>query len=164
MKEKNNNHIMRGMEFNMEKIQNISDIAKETITFLAFWDEEMIKKIPDKVISKLCEEAAESNLDFYVETTKSFEEQEISEKSKDLMSLIYYSYVAGQDEKSKILHQWNQNEKIFQNEQNNKYNPEELFRKRPNLEQNSAKETMMIEHKKDSIFQKIKTLLRRIFK
>ena len=59
----------------MENVQNISDISKETLTFLAFFDNKMIEKIPAHIITKLCEEAADSKLDFYIDVNKSFEEQ-----------------------------------------------------------------------------------------
>ena len=111
----------------MENIQNICDISKETLTFLAFFDNKLIEKIPTHIISKLCEEAADSKLDFYIDTTKSFQEQNISEKSKDLISLIYYDYIAEEDEKKEILNQWNLNETNYQKLQKEKYKYDNLF-------------------------------------
>lgn len=101
----------------MENVQNVSDIAKETLIFLAFFDSKMIEKIPAKIITKLCEEAADSKLDFYIDVNKKFEEQKISERSKDLISHIYYDYIAEEDEKEDILKQWNLNEENYQNAQ-----------------------------------------------
>ena len=37
----------------MKNPQTINDISKETLTFLAYFENEMIEKIPNKVISKL---------------------------------------------------------------------------------------------------------------
>ena len=144
----------------MENIQNISDISKETLTFLSFFDKKMIENIPTKLISKLCEEAADSNMNFYIDVNKSFEEQKISEKSKDLISLIYYDYIAEKDEKKEILEQWNLNEKNYQNAQKEKYNYDRLFTKK---KQNTDC-VELVEVKKDTIFQKIKNLLKKIIK
>lgn len=144
----------------MENIQNISDISKETLTFLSFFDKKMIENIPTKLISKLCEEAADSNMNFYIDVNKSFEEQKISEKSKDLISLIYYDYIAEKDEKKEILKQWNLNEKNYQNAQKEKYNYDRLFTKK---KQNTDC-VELVEVKKDTIFQKIKNLLKKIIK
>lgn len=138
----------------MEKVQNISDISKETLTYLAFFDNEMIKKIPRYVISKLCEEAADSKLDFYIEPNKKFEEQRISEKSKDLIALIYYEYIANDSEKKEIFGSWNLNEREFENLQKEKYNYENLF---PNKENISTEITVI---KKKTLFQKIKNLIK----
>lgn len=141
----------------MESVQNISDISKETLTFLAFFDNKMIEKIPGHIITKLCEEAADSKLDFYIDVNKSFEEQKISEKSKDLISLIYYDYIAEEDEKKEILKQWNLNEKNYQNAQKEKYNYYNIF---ANKENTTCVE--LIEVKRETIFQKIKNLLKKI--
>lgn len=143
----------------MQTVRNISDISKETLTFLAFFDNKMIEKIPIHTISKLCNEAADSKLDFYIDVNKSFEDQKISEKSKDLISLIYYEYIAEEDEKKEILNQWNLNERHYQNTQKEKYNCDNLFANRKNT---SCVE--LIEIKKETIFQKIKNLLKQIIK
>ncbi len=143
----------------MENVQNISDISKETLTFLAFFDNKMIEKIPAHIITKLCEEAADSKLDFYIDVNKSFEEQKISEKSKDLISLIYYDYIAEEDEKKEILNQWNLNEKNYQNAQKEKYNYDKIFAHKENT---SCVE--LIEVKRETIFQKIKNLFKKIIK
>lgn len=97
----------------MENIETIEDISKETLTFLSFFDSKMIEKIPGSVIKKLCEEAAESKQDFYIDVNENFANQKISEKSKDLIALIYYDYIADEDEKKEILNQWNINEKNY---------------------------------------------------
>lgn len=134
----------------MENIQNISDISKETLTFLAFFDNKLIEKIPTHIISKLCEEAADSKLDFYIDTTKSFHEQNISEKSKDLISLIYYDYIAEEDEKKEILNQWNLNETNYQKLQKEKYKYDDLFSNKKN-----SNCVELVSVKKENIFQKI---------
>lgn len=143
----------------MENIQSISDISKEVLTYLAFFDSSMIKKIPDYIIEKLCEEAADSNKDFYIETDKKFEEQKISEKSKDLIALIYYDYIAEEKEKGEILEQWNLNEKEYQNIQKEKYNYDNLFAKREN-----TVGVELVEVKKETILQKIKRMLIKLIK
>lgn len=120
----------------------------------------MIDKIPAHIITKLCEQAADSNLDFYIDAKKEFEEQNISEKSKDLISLIYYDYIAEENEKEEILKQWELNEQSYQNAQKEKYSYDNLFKKPE--ETSSCVE--LIETKKETIFQKIKNLLKKLIK
>ena len=141
----------------MENIQNISDISKETLTFLAFFDNKMIEKIPAKIIKKLCEAAADSKLDFYIDPNKNLNEQKISEKSKDLISLIYYEYIAQEDEKKEILKQWNLNEEEYIQEQKEKYRYDKIFK---NKEMTDC--IQLIEVKEETIFQKIKKMLMKI--
>lgn len=95
----------------MENEYSINDISKETLTFLSFFDSNIIKKIPDNLFSKLCNLAADSKKDFYIDKNKKFKDQKISEECKDLLSLIYYDYIAEEDEKKEILEKWSMNEK-----------------------------------------------------
>lgn len=140
----------------MENVQNISDISKETLTFLAFFDNEMLKKIPNYVIRGLCEQAADSELDFYIDANKSFKEQQISEKSKDLIALIYYDYIAEDDEKKEIINKWDINEEEYQKIQKEKFNYDNLFaNKKENIE---CVELVVV--KKETIFEKIKKLIK----
>lgn len=144
----------------MERVQNISDVSKETLTFLAFFSNEMIDKIPAHIITKLCEQAADSNLDFYIDAKKTFEEQNISEKSKDLISLIYYDYIAEVNEKEEILKQWELNEQSYQNIQEEKYSYDNLF-KRP---EKTSSRVELTEVKEETILQKIKNLFKKLIK
>lgn len=138
----------------MEKVQNISDISKETLTFLAFFDNKMIEKIPGYIITKLCEEAADSKNDFYIDASKSFEEQKISEKSKDLLALIYYDYIAEEEEKKEILEQWKLNEEKYNNIQNQKYSYDNLFaNKSQKHETNNVNLPIKVE--KENIFKRL---------
>ena len=141
----------------MENIQKISDISKEALTFLAFFDNDVIKKIPSCVIEKLSRQAADSKSNFYVDANKNFSEQKISEKTKDLIALIYYNYIADENEKKEILEQWNLNEKTYIKIQNEKYSYENLFK---NKESNV---TSLVEIKKDNFFKKIMTKIKNIF-
>lgn len=143
----------------MNDIQTIEDISKETLTFLSFFDSEMIKKVPEYVIKKLCEEAAESKQDFYIDVNENFANQKISEKSKDLIALIYYDYIADENEKKEILNQWNINEKNYQDMQKVKYNYDNIFENRKKTES-----VELVEAKKETLLEKFKMLLKKIFK
>ncbi|MEI3355754.1 MAG: hypothetical protein V8R81_01485 [Clostridia bacterium] len=143
----------------MENIETIEDISKETLTFLSFFDSKMIEKIPGSVIKKLCEEAAESKQDFYIDVNENFANQKISEKSKDLIALIYYDYIADEDEKKEILNQWNINEKNYREIKKIKYNYDNIFENRK-----KTTSVELVETKQETLLEKIKTILRKVFK
>lgn len=150
----------------MENIQTISDISKETLTFLAYFNEEMINKIPANVMIKLCDDAADSKMEFFIDPNKNFENQKISEKSKDLISLIYYDYIADEVEKKEIENQWNENDKNFEIQQRELYNPDNLFKNSSKSDKEypqSYQENAMIEYK-ESLFKKIFAKIRNFFK
>lgn len=110
--------------------------------------------------------AADSEADFYIDAEKSLNEQDISEESKDLISLIYYNYIADENEKREILKSWDFNEKKYQEELRKKYNPDAIFENKRKemhkLENESTSNNAMIEYKKESIFQKIKNFIKKM--
>ena len=119
-------------------MQTISDISKETLTFLAFFDNEMVNKIPNKVMVKLCEEAADSMKDFFIDPNKNFEDQEIENK-------------------------WKDNDKKFEANQKEIYNIDNLFKNPSTIDnQQYTKENMMIEYK-ESLLKKIMNKLKNFF-
>lgn len=142
----------------MENIQNINDISKETLTFLAFFDKEMIAKIPTYIITELCEKAADSNIEFYIDKSKSFQEQNISEKCKDLLAYIYYDYIADENEKKEILKQWNINELEYRKTQEEKYH--NIFKKK----EKNIQSVELTEIKKENLLHRIKRVFEMFFK
>lgn len=152
----------------MNKIQEINDVCKEVLTVLAYFDENLIEQIPNRVLQKLNEFAANSNMNFYIDIEKDLNEQEISEEGKDFIALLYYSYIANEEEKKELTKKWNENEKIFQNELYEKFNPDDIFKKtNKNIEDinkettTSNTNTSLIEYK-ESIFTKLKNFIFKI--
>ena len=144
----------------MKMIREINDVCKEVLTILAYCNEDLIEKIPNKVFNELKELAKDSKVDFYINTEEDLKSQEISEESKDLISLLYYNYVANEDEKSQLSEIWNENENKYQEKLREKYNPDNIFQNR-NI---SSSNTAMIEYKRDTIFNKIKNFIKKYIK
>lgn len=151
----------------MEKTQEINDVCKEVLTILGFFNKDIIEKIPSNMLKELNELAADSKLNYYIDKEKDLIDQDISEKGKDLIALLYYSYIANENEKNELLKIWNDNEKKYQKELNEKYNPDNIFKKV--LEQEAANiekleennNTALIDYK-ESFFTKLKKFVFRI--
>ena len=92
--------------------QEINDIAKETLTVLSYFDDNLIKKIPEKFLDYLRNLASTSNYVTHIDVEKKLVNQDISEESKDLIALIYYSYIADEEERKEIIKSWNKNERL----------------------------------------------------
>lgn len=87
------------------------DIYKEVLIVLSHFNEELIKKIPQQVFNKLLELAADSEQNVVIDVNKGIEEQNISEESKDIISLIYYNCIADEQEKKELVNIWSDNDK-----------------------------------------------------
>lgn len=79
------------------------DIAKEFLTVLAYCDNLFLSSIPGNVLKKLNNLAADSLKEFYVDKNKSLIEQDISDECKDLLVLMYFTYMTDSDTKKQIL-------------------------------------------------------------
>ncbi len=148
-------------------MEKIDDVCKEVITILGFFNIDVIEKIPSKILKKLNELAADSELNCYIDKEKDLIDQDISEKSKDLIALLYYSYIATENEKNELLKIWNDNERKYQKELNEKYNPDNIFQKVLDCESTNIEnlkndnDTALIEYK-ESFFAKLKNFVFRI--
>lgn len=142
----------------------MNDVAKEVFWVLYYFDNELIKNIPVKFLTYIKELATKSDKEVNIDIQKELDEQNISEESKDLIALIYYSYIANKEEKEKIEELWNENERRYNEELNKKYNPENIFKKHienKENENNTNAQVYMTEYK-NSIFRNILNKIKRI--
>lgn len=142
----------------------MNDVAKEVFWVLYYFDNELIKKIPVKFLTYIKELATKSDKEVNIDIQKELDEQNISEESKDLIALIYYSYIANKEEKEKIEELWNENERRYNEELNKKYNPENIFERHienKENENNKNVQVYMTEYK-NSIFRNILNKIKRI--
>lgn len=144
--------------------QEISDVAKETICILNYFDKSFISKIPVNFLNEIRNLAEKSSITVKIDKDKKLKDQNILEKTKDLISLIYYSYIATKEEKEELIKIWNANELLYQRALEDKYNSNNLFKKRKEEEDRhitiEGKENKLIPiENREGILQKIKNLL-----
>ena len=141
----------------MTEQREISDIAKETIELLSYFDSNFISKISTKFLEFLKDLAQSSTINVTIDKNKKLKEQNVSEECKSLISLIYYDYIAEEEEKKKIEKIWNENELIYQQKLRKKYNPYDIFKKK---DQDSEKiiekeDLQLVEYKKENFWSKL---------
>ena len=106
------------------------DIAKETIEVFKYFDTSLTENISKSFLDFLEELSQESNIIVNIDSNKKLRDQNISEECKDLISLIYYNYIADENEKKEILKIWNNNERIYQKDLNEIYKVDKIFEKK----------------------------------
>ncbi len=140
----------------------LNDIANETLVVLNHFELKLINQIPQRVINYLKELAIKSKKKYKIDENKSLANQNISEQSKDLISYIYYKYIADEEKKKEILKKWDKNEIEYIKELNKKYNYDQLFNKKKYIAQNVSSGTE-IAIQKENVFTKIKNKIFKIF-
>lgn len=141
--------------------QEMNDVAKEVSVILEYVEPEILKKIPSNIIEYLKNLSIESDKEFEFELGKKLNEQNILEESKDLMALIFYLYIANENEKREIMNSWNYNENQYQEMLKEKYQIN--FKKAEEKVEKIEEKSLIIKKEKGSLFSKIKEFINRIF-
>ena len=82
--------------------------------------------------------------------------QNISEETKDIISLIYYNYFADDKEKNEIAKIWKENDEKFQEESNEIYDIERVFKSRNKNYIKSELPTVVKKNWIEKIIEKVK--------
>ncbi len=125
--------------------------------------EEYILMIPKK-FRVFLKEIEDKDYVCTIDFNKNIDEQNITEKTKDLITVIYRNYWCTEEEKEYLDKILSENEKRYQEELIKKYNPNELFKKREETKIDSSERVSLVEYKKYTLFDKIKEFIKKILK
>ncbi len=144
--------------------QEYSIAISETLEILNHTKKDDINKIPRSFLDFLRSNASRtyiSSLDY----SKPLEQMNLNPKTIGILSIINKKYWCKNDEERKSFEEkLQQNEKKYQEELIAKYNPDGVFKKRNEEEiTTSSEEVSLVEYKKDTLFDKIKQFIRKIF-
>lgn len=148
-------------------MMEMCDIAMETLEVLKYFDAEFTSKISKSFLDSLKELSSRSKAKVEIDVNKKLINQNISEESKNLISIIYYNYFADENEKKKIIKIWKENEKKFPEKVKKIYDANEIFNKKiknSNTKIDEIKGELPVISKKnwiEKIIEKIKNLFRK---
>lgn len=92
-------------------------------------------------------------------------EQNLLEETLALIAMLNLQYwCKDENEKERLKSVYAQNERKYQEELREKYNPDNLFKNKQRVVEEKIEETAMIEYKEDSLFTKIKKFIINLFK
>lgn len=90
----------------LEESPKFCDVFKEVYTILSNSDEKIVKKIPDNIFLSIVTYASKSDLEPEIDMNKELDEQDISEESKSILSIIWYEFACDEEEKFEIAQKW----------------------------------------------------------
>ena len=133
-------------------------VYSEVYAFLSIIPEEDRNKIPNKLKEMIEEEREKVYTPSYTFDIP-IEEQKISDEAIALIALIHLNYwCEDEKEKERLNEIFDENEKSYQEELREKYNPDNLFKNKKKEEQPADEQTnsvAMVEYK-ETIFSKLK--------
>lgn len=133
---------------------------------LNYVEKDLINKIPENLINYINQNKSK-DYDWKIDTKLPLEKQELLQQTKEILTVIYRDYMCNASEREELDKTLNKNELKYQNELREKYNPDNLFKKREKKiysEQVESEDTSMVVYKQSlfrKILNKIKLLLHR---
>lgn len=134
-------------EFNKRAISEVIEILNHT-------DKEIVEKIPQKFINFLFENADNDykpNINFYDDDWKN----SVQDDTQAILALIYRDYIVSDDERKELLKEEQEDKLKREKELQEKYNPDNLFKKKTVEIQTPNNEVQLAKVNETSWFKKV---------
>jgi len=142
---------------------NYQKAYKEILEILKYVPEESVKKIPQEM-RDMFEKEQSKTYDFQIDTSKTFEEQELLEETKAILANIFRDYWATPYQKERIEIKEKYDRQQSEEQKRKIYNPNDLFKNKNNRNPDFEKlSNLPIEVKKESFFKKIINFFKKKF-
>lgn len=139
---------------------------KEVLEIIDLLEKEYKDKIPNKLIDFLNERKLEEHT-IKINSEIPLEEQNLLEETIDLLAMLKLNYWCfDEEEKQDLLDLLNKNEKQYQKELQEKYNPDNLFKDKNTIkaeDKEEKEETALIENKRNNFMKLILEKIRKLF-
>ena len=145
---------------------NYPNAYKEVIAVLNYVPQESVEKIPQSMIETF-KAKMDKDYNFIVDINKSFEEQDLLDETKAIFANIFRDYWATPYQKERILEKEKYDRQKLENEKVQKYNPDDIFKKKQQIRENETAENydenLPMEVKKENLYRKIINFFKRFF-
>lgn len=148
--------------------KEFAETSAEIAEILSYLPVEYVDKIPLKLrefFKKVADKDYVSNIDPY----KTLDKQDMKPKTKTLLTIIYREYWCNEEERTELDKILIENDKLYEAELREKYNPYNIFKKNDDNEKfplnNELYEntTLPIEVKKERFYEKIINFFKNLF-
>ena len=146
---------------------NLSKAYTEVLLILSYMEQKYIDMIPKKLL-ELFNEEKDKNYQPNINPNISLAEQNLQRKTLALLAMLNLNYwCEDENEKKELLKMYSENDKKIEAEMRERYNPDNLFKKKEKVEQNDdikQEKTELIEYKEKNIFRKILDRIKTFFR
>ncbi len=145
----------------------LSEAITEILEILKNVDNDLIEKLPQKFKDFLQENKSETyNPEF--DCMKDLKDLKLKEETKNLLGIMYMNYWSEPEERKEYVKLLNENQIKYNLEIEQKYNPDNLFKKKMSnksvsVEEKITKDVQLIKYN-ESLFRKIWNKILSIFK
>ena len=141
-----------------------AEASAELIEILNYLPKSEVEKIPLK-LRNFFKKVANPNYSVKIDPYKSLGQQNIKEKTKDLIAVIYRNYWCNKDERKTLDAKLIENDKKYEEILHELYNPDNIFKNKAKQEIHTTQTTeKLVEYKPQSFIQKLFTKIKSLFK
>ena len=150
-----------------EKMENsLSKAYVEILEILSYMEQKYVDMIPKKLLNLFYEEK-DKDYKIDINPNVSLAEQNLQRKTLVLLAMLNLNYwCEDETEKQEMLKMYADNDKKIEEEMRERYNPDNLFRKKEKVfeEENNEENMQLIEYKEQNIFKKIINKIMKFFR
>lgn len=146
-------------------MDNIKDAYAEVYYIISLLEEDFKDKLPTKLVNFFADEMSRNYIPI-IKPNIPLEEQNLLQETTSLLAMLKLNYwCSDENEKTELLNLLDENEKKYQAELQEKYNPDNLFKNKANVKEDNNKEnqTAIIEYKKQNFIIAILNKIRQLF-
>lgn len=132
----------------------------EVVEVLKYMPKEDVNKIPNDIL-KYYKDNMDITYDFKIDDKKQFEQQNLSEKAKIVLAILFRDYWATKEQKEKIEKKEKYDLYKLELENQEKYNYDNLFKTRKVEKPEEAK--ALVEYKEETWYDKFVQFMKKIF-
>ena len=142
-------------------IKNIINILQE----LNLLEDEYKERVPKKIV-EFFEEERDKEYSPIIDVNTPLDKQNLKRETMVLLAILNLNYWCDtEEEKREIIQSWTENEEREEAELREKYNPDNIFKKKEKAqEENNEMITNLIQYKEPSFIRKILDKIKRLFK
>lgn len=107
--------------------KEFAEASAEINEILKYMPKEEVEKIPSK-LREFFKEVSSKDYVTNINPNMPLDKQQIKEKTKDIIALIYRNYWCSEEERKELDQKLIENDKKFEEELRKKYNPDNIFK------------------------------------
>lgn len=150
--------------------KEFAEASAEINEILKYLPKEEVEKIPSK-LREFFKEVSSKDYVTNINPNMPLDKQQIKEKTKDIIALIYRNYWCSEEERKELDQKLIENDKKFEEELREKYNPDNIFKnnvtttKKEESEVKEAKiEQSLVPQETGKWYQRFLDMVKRWFK
>ena len=141
--------------------KEFAEAITEINKIFSYLPTEYIEKIPIK-LRKFLKDVESKEYIPNIDPYKQLDEQDIKPKTKTLLTIIYRNYWCNEQERAELDKKLIENDKKYEEELREKYNPDDIFKKREKTSTNVQETNLPMEIKKESFVKKLINYIKNI--